>query len=83
MTLESGRLRLVSRLQDYANRGNSLESYSLLRFVRDTYNGTKLSLRSIALDAGLANVVFIWTVPMKRLNVGLSDVQGTRQLSNS
>ena len=47
MTLESGRLRLVSRLQDYANRGDSLESFSLLRFVRDTYNGTKLKPSAI------------------------------------
>ena len=47
MTLESGRLRLVSRLQDYANRGDSLESFSLLRFVHDTYNGTKLKPSAI------------------------------------
>jgi hypothetical protein len=42
LTVENGELQLVNQLKDYANRGDLLDSYSLLEFYRDTYDGRKL-----------------------------------------
>jgi PIF1-like helicase len=39
----NGQLETISQLKDYANRGKSLETLSLWEFVRDTYNGSKLT----------------------------------------
>ena len=40
--MKNGQLQLVNQLNDYANRGDSLESYSLIEFYQNTYEGKKL-----------------------------------------
>jgi hypothetical protein len=46
LSMVNGQLESVSQLKDYANRGRSLEGLSLWKFVRDTYNGSKLPLNT-------------------------------------
>jgi hypothetical protein len=46
LSVIDGQLQPVSQMKDYANRGLSLEDLSFWEFVRDTYNGFKLTSAS-------------------------------------
>ena len=45
ITVVDGQLQACSQLKEYAERGSLLSDYCLLDFIRDTYDGTKLSTK--------------------------------------